>query len=73
MSKTPTFWTAAALVRGVRRSGGRADPIDEHVKALVAQAMQQAGQTAGAQTRRRSRTGGPDRDAVGRQCGRARC
>ena len=49
MSKTRTFCTAAALVAAFAVSGAAQTPSNDHVKALIAQALQQAGQTPGAQ------------------------
>jgi outer membrane protein len=50
VSKTPKFWTAAALVAACAVPAAAQTPSNDHVKALVAQALQQAGQTAGAQS-----------------------
>ena len=45
MSKTPTFWAAAVAV-AITVPAAAQEPAKDHVKELIAQAMQQAGQTA---------------------------
>ena len=49
VSKTPTFWAAAALMAAWAVPAAAQQPSTDHVKALIAQALQQAGQTPGAQ------------------------
>ena len=44
MRKTPTFWAAAVAV-AIAVPASAQDPAKDHVKELIAQAMQQAGQT----------------------------
>jgi outer membrane protein len=49
VSKTRTLWTAAALLAACALPAAAQTPSNDHVKALIAQALQQAGQTPGAQ------------------------
>ena len=45
MRKTPTFWAAAVAV-AIAVPASAQEPAKDHVKELIAQALQQAGQTA---------------------------
>jgi outer membrane protein TolC len=46
VSKTQTFWTAAAMTVAMALPAGAQTSEKDHVKELIAQALQQAGQTA---------------------------
>ena len=45
MRKTPTFWAAAAMAVVMTAPAAAQEPSPDHVKALIAQALQQSGQT----------------------------